>query len=144
MRYSQRGIGALMEARAGVFGPFNEEPVMTISRSAFLKAAAAAGVALAAMGTASVAQARSDVFFSIGANVAPGVSLGVSNAPYYAQPAYVPPPVYYQPAPVYYQPAPVYYQSRPVYYPPVYVAPPVYGVTYVRPWGGGHRHRNWR
>lgn len=116
---------------------------MKISRSAFVKAVAAAGVALAALGTASVAQARSDVFFSVGANVAPGVTLGVSNAPYY--PAYVAPPVYYAPsyyapAPVYYQPAPVYYAPQPVYYPRTYVAP-VYGVTYVRSWGGGHRHR---
>lgn len=109
---------------------------MKISRSAFVKAAAAAGVALAALGTASVAQARSDVFFSIGANVAPGVTLGISNAPYY-RPA---PVVYYEPAPVYYQPAPVYYEPAPVYYQPaVYVAPPV--VTYVRP---RHHHHHYR
>lgn len=108
---------------------------MKTSRSAFVKAAAAAGVALAALGTASVAQARSDVFFSIGANVAPGVTLGVSNTPYYR-----PAPVYYQPAPVYYEPAPVYYQPAPVYYQPsVYYAPPV--VTYVRP---RHHHRHHR
>ena len=115
---------------------------MKINRSAFIKAAAIVGVALGALGTASVAQARSDVYFSIGANVAPGLSVGVSNAPYY-QPApvyYQPAPVYYQPAPVYYQPAPVYYQPRPVYYPSVYVAPPVYGVTYVRPYAGGRHH----
>ena len=121
---------------------------MKISRSAFVKAAAAAGVALAALGTATVAQARSDVFFSIGANVAPGVSLGLSNArpySYYQQPVYVQPaPVYYQPAPVYYEPQPVYYQPESVYYQPqtVYVAPPVYGVNYVRPWQGRHRHHN--
>ncbi len=109
-----------------------------IKRSAFVKAAAAAGIALAALGTASVAQARSNVFFSIGANVAPGVTLGVSNAPYY------PAPTYYAPAPVYYQPAPVYYEPAPVYYQPaVYVAPRV--VTYVRPYGYGYRHgRHWR
>lgn len=111
---------------------------MKINRTAFVKAAAIAGVALAALGTASVAQARSDVFFSIGANVAPGVSLGVSNVrPYYPQPVYVQPaPVYYQPAPVYYEPAPVYYQ------PAVYLAPS-YGVTYVRP-GYRHHGRHWR
>lgn len=118
---------------------------MKINRSAFIKAAAIVGVALGALGTASVAQARSDVYFSIGANVAPGVSVGVSNAPYssYYQPApvyYQPAPVYYQPEPVYYQPAPVYYQPRPVYYPAVYVAPPVFGVTYVRPYAGGRHH----
>lgn len=116
---------------------------MKIKRSAFVKAAAAAGMALATLGTASVAQARSDVFFSIGANVTPGVSLGLSNAPYYR-----PAPVYYQqPAPVYYQPAPVYYEPAPVYYQPaVYYAPPV--VTYVRPYGyrhhGHHGHHYWR
>jgi hypothetical protein len=114
---------------------------MKISRSRLVKAAAAAGVALAALGTATVAQAGGNVFFSVGAQVAPGISVGVSTAPYYAAPAYYPQPVYVQPAPVYYQPAPVYYQPA-----PVYVAPPVYGVTYVRPWGGGyHRHgRHWR
>ena len=69
---------------------------MKTKRSAFVKAAAAAAIALAALGTASVAQARSDVFFSIGANIAPGVTLGVSNG------------VYYRPAPVYVAPAPVY------------------------------------
>jgi PXPV repeat (3 copies) len=105
---------------------------MKITRSSLAKVAAVAGIALAAMGTATMAQARSNVFFSIGANVAPGVTLGVSNG-YYA------PPVYVQPAPVYYQPAPVYYQPQTVYYQPapVYVAPPVYGVTYVRP---AYRH----
>ncbi len=110
---------------------------MKTNSSAFVKAVAATGLALAALGTASVAQARSDVFFSIGANVAPGVNLGVSN---YRQPVYVQPaPVYYQPAPVYYEPAPVYYQPAPVYYPTTYIAPPVYGVTYVRP-ARHHRH----
>ncbi len=101
---------------------------MRITRSAFVKAAAVASVALAALGTATVAQARSDVFFSIGANLAPGVNLGVSNAPYYPQPVYVQRPVYVQPQSYYYQPA------------PVYVSPPVYGVTYVRP---GWRHNQW-
>jgi hypothetical protein len=116
---------------------------MKINRTAFVKAAAVAGVALAALGTASVAQARSDVFFSIGANVAPGVSLGVSNVrPYYPAPVYVQPaPVYYQPAPVYYEPAPVYYQPA-VYQPAVYLAPS-YGVTYIRP-GHHHHGRHWR
>ena len=118
-----------------------------INRSAIVKAAATAGVALVAMGTASVAQARNDVVFSIGANIAPGVTLGVSSAPSYSyyggptyyQPApvyYQPAPVYYQPAPVYYQPAPVYYQPAPVYYQPAYVAP---RVVYARPYGYGYR-----
>ena len=110
---------------------------MKINRTVLVRFAVAAGVALAAMGTASVAQARSDVFFSIGANIAPGVTLGVSNArPYYAAPVYYQPaPVYYQPAPVYYQPTPVYYEPSPVYYQPsVYVSP---APIYVRP----HHHR---
>ncbi|MFC5498948.1 hypothetical protein ACFPOE_15475 [Caenimonas terrae] len=109
---------------------------MKINRSGFVKAAAAAAIALAALGTASVAEARGNVFFSIGANVAPGVTLGVSNAPYYAAPAYyAPAPVYYQPAPVYYEPAPVYYQ------PAVYYAAPV--ITVGRPYYR-HHGRHWR
>ena len=92
--------------------------------SSFYGKAAAVAVALAAAGTATVAQARSNVYFSVGANVAPGVTVGVSNG-YYA-PAYYPAPVYVQPAPVYYyEPAPVYYSAAPVYYgpAPVYVTP---------------------
>ena len=106
---------------------------MKISRTTLVKAVAAAGVALAAMGTASVAQAR--VFASVGINLAPGISVGVNNG-------YYPQPVYVQPAPVYYQPAPVYYQPQTYYAPaPVYYAPPVFGVTYVGGgWGGGHRY----
>ena len=106
-----------------------------INRSSFLKVAAAAGVVLASLGTA---HAAGNVAFSIGANIAPGVSVGVSNAPYYAAPAYYPPaPVYYsQPvAPVYYQPAPVYYQ------PSVYVAP---AVVYSRPYAYRYGHRHYR
>jgi hypothetical protein len=121
---------------------------MTISRSGFVKAAAAAGLVLAALGSASVAEARSNVFFSIGANVAPGVTVGVGNgfypAPVYVQPSpvyYQPAPVYYQPAPVYYQPQPVYYEPQPVYYAPaVYVAPPVYRVGYGWPYYHRHHH----
>jgi hypothetical protein len=112
---------------------------MKFSRSVYVKAAAAA-LAMAAAGMASVAEARSDVYFSVGANVAPGVSIGVSNAPVYYPPVYVPQPVYYQPAPVYYQPAPVYYvRPAPVYYAPA----PYYGVNYY--YGGPRvRHHNHR
>jgi hypothetical protein len=96
----------------------------------FAKTAAVAAIALAGAGTASVAQAHSNVFFSIGGNVAPGVAVGVSNMP----PVYYPPVTYVQPAPVYFEPAPVYVQPEPVYYgTPVY-----YGGGYVY----GHRH--WR
>ena len=102
---------------------------MKFSRSVYVKVAAAA-LALAAGGMTSVAQARSNVYFSVGGYVAPGVAIGVSNAPYY--PAVYAPPVYVQPAPVYYAP-PVYYRPAPVYY-----APPVYGVNYY--YGAGWRH----
>lgn len=95
--------------------------------SSFYGKAAAAALALAAAGTATLAQARDNVYFSVGANVAPGVSIGVSNAPvYYPAPVYVrPAPVYVRPAPIYYAPAPVYYDAAPVYYEPapVYVRP---------------------
>ena len=108
-----------------------------MSSSIFAKLAAAALV-LAVAGTATVAQARDNVYFSIGANVAPGVAIGVSNAP----PVYYP-PVYVQPAPVYYEPAPVYVRPAPVYVrpAPVYYGPSV--VYYER----GHRHghrKHWR
>ena len=122
---------------------------MTFSNSIYVKAAAAA-VVLAAAGTASVAQAASDVYFSIGAQVAPGVTLGVSNAPAYyprqtyVQPVYVQPQPYYaQAQPYYVQPAPVYVRPAPVYYPPaVYVQrAPVYGVGYYYGPPAQHRHR---
>ena len=111
---------------------------MKYSRSVYAKAAAVALV-LAAAGTATVAQARSDVFFSVGANVAPGVAIGVSNAPMYYPPVYVQPqPVYVQPAPVYYgYGAPVYYRPAPVYYAPAQV--------YYGPRGHRRHHRHdWR
>ncbi len=106
-------------------------------RSLYAKAAVVA-LALAAAGTATVAQARSDVFFSIGANVAPGVAVGVSNMP----PVYYP-PVYVQPQPVYVAPAPVYYGYAA---PPVYVQPaPVYYAPARVYWGPGrHHNRHWR
>lgn len=110
-------------------------------RKPMLLAGAAAALAIAAMGFAGGAQARSDVQFSVGV-VLPGAQIGVANAyPVYAQPVYVQPqPVYVQPRPVYVQPAPVYYQPAPVYYQPrpVFVQPaPVY---YGRPHGWHKRH----
>ena len=114
-----------------------------MSSSIFAKLAAAALV-LAAAGTATVAQARDNVYFSIGAHVAPGVSVGVSNAPVYYPPVYAQPaPIYYEPAPVYVRPAPVYVRPAPIYYgaAPVYYGPaPVY-------YDRGHRHgprKHWR
>jgi hypothetical protein len=61
---------------------------------------AAAAIALGAVGAASVAHARSDVFLSIGI---PGG---------YVQPA----PVYVQPQPIYVQPRSYYVQPQPIYY----------------------------
>ncbi|MES2979703.1 MAG: hypothetical protein V4731_14865 [Pseudomonadota bacterium] len=92
-------------------------------------ATAAAVVGVAAMAFAGGARADSNVFWSVGVNAAPGITVGVSNAyPAYSQP-YYPQPVYVQPAPVYVQPRPVYVQPRPIYVQPapVYVQPaPVY------------------
>ena len=112
----------------------------------------AAAVAFGLFGLASAAQARTDVFLSIGL---PGVVVApapvvVAPQPVYVQPqpVYVQPrpvyvqPVYVQPQPVYVQPRPVYVQPRPVYVQPqpVYVQPqPVYHVQ-----EGGWRHRHWR
>jgi hypothetical protein len=87
---------------------------MTQRRSWFA-AAASAGVALALLAGPGVAQARSDVYWSVGVG-APGLAVGVGNA-----------------APVYYAPPPVYYAPPP---PVVYAPPPVYYR------GPGHRH--WR
>jgi len=106
------------------------------SNRTIILASASAALAVVAMGFAGAAQARDNVYWSVGVG-SPGVSVNVGNAqPVYAQPA----PVYYQPAPVYMQPAPVYYQPRPVYVrpAPVYLAPqPVY---YEQRRGHGRRH----
>ena len=114
---------------------------MTANRSWW----ATAGLALALLAGGGVAQARSDVQWSIGVGV-PGVVVGASSAPMYYAP---PPPVYYTPPPpVYYRPPPpVYYAPPPVYYrpPPVYVVPRPHGGHH---WRGGHRgwegRRDWR
>ncbi len=84
-------------------------------------------LALAIAGTAGLAQARSDVQWSI----------GVQTGPVYAQPQ----PVYVQPQPVYVQPAPVYVQPRPVYVQPapVYAQP---APVYIAPGYGGWRYRD--
>lgn len=105
-----------------------------IKNRSVLAKLAVAGVTLALVAGAGVAQAR-DVYWSVGVN-SPGIAVGVANGfPMYAAPA----PVYYAPPPVYMPPPrPVYYApARPVYYaPPVYMgAPPAY---YYR--DGGRRH----
>ncbi len=109
---------------------------------------AAGALALGALGSAGMAQAR-DVYWSVGVG-SPGVAIGVGNAP----PAYYAPPVYMQPAPVYVQPRPVYVQPHPVYMqPPAYYGPPR-GYRPARYYYGPpghhkhykksrHRHRHW-
>jgi hypothetical protein len=98
--------------------------------------AAACLVALAAVGTA--AQARDNVYWSLGVEAAPGVSLGVGNV----RPVYVAPPVYIAPQPIYVAPRPVVIAPAPVYYArpaPVYYG---YGQYYSRPGKhkGHHKH----
>lgn len=102
---------------------------------------AAALVALAAAGTA--AQARDNVYWSVGIDAAPGVSIGLGNT----RPVIVAPPVYVAPAPVYVAPHPVYVAPQPVYVAPqpvyyVRPAPVYYGYGYYgHPGRGKHRHR---
>lgn len=109
---------------------------------------AAAALALGAFAAVSSAQARSDVYFSVGVQPA---GVYVQPAPVYVQPQ----PVYTQP--VYAQPRPVYTQPRLVYsQPPVYMAPQeiyvqpapsayVYGYDEERAWRRAEwRHRHWR
>ncbi len=112
-------------------------------------AGAAAALAVAAMGFAGAAQARSNVFWSVGVG-APGAMLNVGNVGSVYQPSAVyvqPQPVYVQPQSVYVQPAPVYYPTRQVYVrpAPIYMAPqqiyyggPPYGHGY------GYRHHDGR
>jgi len=83
---------------------------------------AAFAFAVAALGAANVAEARPDVYLSI----------GFQSGPTWAEPA----PVYVQPHPGYVQPVPTYGR------PPVYVAPPV---VFERPYWSGHDARDeWR
>lgn len=119
-----------------------------ISRSMLAKAAALAGLVVAALGASTVAQARDNVYWSVGIDAAPGVSVGVAN---HRQPVYVQPqPVYVQPAPVYVQPYPVYtpprvvYTQPRVYYPgPAYYAQPA-PVYYGPPGHWKHKHKHHR
>jgi hypothetical protein len=71
---------------------------LSMKRLFSAKSIAVAALALGAVGAASAAHARSDVFFSIGV---PGAY--VSNAPVYVQPepVYVAPPVYQYEQPYY-------------------------------------------
>jgi hypothetical protein len=99
----------------------------------FRPLAAAAFVALTAM--AGSAQARDNVFFSLGVQAAPGVTLGVSNAPVVAAPVYV------MPQPVYVAPQPVYVAPQPVYVAPA--AAVYYGPGRRVGWHRHHGHRHW-
>jgi hypothetical protein len=100
-----------------------------MQRKLFRPLAAAALLALAV--GAGTAQARDNVFWSLGVEAAPGVSVGVSNA----RPVLVAPqPVYVAPQPVYVAPRPVVVQPRPV----VLVEQPVYVV----PGHRGHKHKH--
>ena len=83
-----------------------------MTTSLFKRVAATAAVALAALGAASVAQARSDITWSIGIG-SPGVYV-------HPAPVYAPQPVYVQPRAYYYPPAPVYVPPRVVYTQPAY------------------------
>lgn len=76
----------------------------------FTKSFAAAGLVLGAIGAASTAYARSDVYFSVGVQ-SPGVY--VQPAPVYVQPR----PVYVAPQPVYVAPGPIYVEHQPAYPP---------------------------
>ena len=106
----------------------------------------AGAVALGTLGAAGVAQARNDVYWSVGVG-SPGVAVGVGNVP----PVYVvaPQPVYVAPQPVYVAPQPVYVAPRHVYGPPpAYYAPPrvVYRPApyYYGPPGYYKRHKHHR
>lgn len=90
------------------------------------KVLVAATLATAALGAATVAEARPDVYFSV----------GFQNGPAWVEPT----PVYVQPQRVFVQPAPVYVR------PPVFVAP--HEVFERARWGGYEsrfeREREWR
>jgi hypothetical protein len=115
----------VLQQHAGV--QLKEPFVKRLSTSRFFFSLAALG--LGVFGLASGAQARSDVYFSI----------GVAGAPIgYASPS----PVYVEPAPVYVQPAPVYGYPQ-----PVYTQPPVYARSapvYVQPGYSVDEEREWR
>lgn len=129
---------------------------MKSSRSVY-SLAAAATLAMAALGAGTAAQAG-DVFWSVGV-ASPGVQVGVSNAPpvvvhqrpviVYPQPqvVYAPPPVVYYPQPVYQQPQVVYQQPQVVYQQPYYTQAgwiyPGYRYGWDKHHGHDNRHGGW-
>lgn len=117
-----------------------------IRKSVVLSAALALAGSLASVG----AQARDDVFWSIGiqAPLHAGVTLGTvfSNAPVYqaapviyAEPVYQVAPTWIQPAPVIYAPMPRY-RAQPVYAP----LPVVYEPRWHRRGHGQHHRQDYR
>ena len=79
-----------------------------MNRTSFTRPLLAAAVAFGALAAGS-AQARSDVYFSVG--VQAPVPVYVQPQPVYVQPQ----PVYVEQQPVYVQPQPVYVQPQPVH-----------------------------
>lgn len=103
----------------------------------FRSLAAGAVVALAAL--AGTAHARDNVYWSIGIDAAPGVSVGLANTrPVVVAPA----PVYVVPQPVYVTPQPVYVAPRPVML--VQSAPVYYGHPGKHKGWKKHKHRHYR
>ena len=85
------------------------------------KSVIGAALVLVAVSAATVAEARPEVYLSIGVQSGPS---WVDQGPVYMQPR----PVYVQPREVYVRPQPVYAQPHPVYAQPQprYVQPPVF------------------
>jgi len=77
-----------------------------------LMAAVMSAGAWAASAVVSEAEARDNVYWSIGIQ-SPGVAVGVANAP---PVVYGPPAYYYQPRPVVVYPRPVVVAPQPIYY----------------------------
>lgn len=95
-----------------------------------LMAAVMSAGAWAASAVVSEAEARDNVYWSIGIQ-SPGVAVGVANAP---PVVYGPPAYYYQPRPVVVYPRPVVVAPQPIYY---------YDDHRPRHWKKGHRHHRW-
>lgn len=106
----------------------------------FGTAVGTAALVVFSLGFTGAAQARANVFISVGVGL-PGVQMGVPHAfPVYAQPYRV----YVQPAPTYIQPQPIFYGNQPVYVtqqPVYYGAQPVYVQS--EPIYYARRHPHW-
>jgi hypothetical protein len=128
---------------------------MQIRTSSLFSKAAAMALGLAALVAAGAAQARDNVYWSVGVNAAPGVSVGVGNtrpvvvnqAPVYvqAQPVYVQPQPVWQPTTIYSVP-PVQYTQPAVVYPAGAIVQPVVVQQAVPIYRGHHHHHghHWR